>query len=75
MMWNNADAGSRMNNRNTKVIFRLHALKRMVERKISPEDVFRILKTGVDIERYLEDHPYPSRLVLGTIGPDRCILL
>ena len=50
------------------MIFRLHALKRMVERRISPEDVYHILATGVDIEIYPEDQPYPSRLILGTIG-------
>lgn len=52
-----------------KVIYRIHALKRMVDRHISPEEVCRVLETGVDIENYPDDLPFPSRLVLGTIGP------
>jgi len=46
-------------------IFRVHALQRMFERKISLEEVIEALETGETIESYPEDYPYPSRLVLG----------
>jgi hypothetical protein len=52
----------------TKVIYRIHAIKRMVDRRISPEEVCRILETGVAIENYPDDLPFPSRLVVGTVG-------
>lgn len=42
-----------------------HALERMVERKISREEVIRILLSGEQIEDYPEDRPFPSALFLG----------
>ena len=48
-----------------RIVFRAHALQRMSERAIMPEDVIRILWTDETIERYPDDTPYPSRLVLG----------
>lgn len=51
-----------------KLIFRIHAIQRMFQRRISREDVRRILKTGEVLEEYPNDTPYPSRLVLGFIG-------
>jgi hypothetical protein len=51
-----------------RLFFRRHALQRMAERKITVEDVKRVLKTGETIASYPEDRPYPSRLVLGWIG-------
>jgi hypothetical protein len=47
------------------IVFRVHALQRMFERRITAEDVRSILETGETIERYADDAPYPSRLVLG----------
>ena len=47
------------------LVFRVHALRRMFERRISDEDVQHVLETGEVIEEYPDDHPYPSRLVLG----------
>ena len=44
-----------------RVVFRAHALQRMSERGIMPEDVIMILWTGETIERYPDDTPYPSR--------------
>jgi hypothetical protein len=50
-----------------RIVFRAHALQRMSERGIMPEDVIMILWTGETIERYPDDTPYPSRLVLGWV--------
>ena len=52
-----------MNNRN--VVFRVHAIQRMFERRINDEDVKHVISTGEAIEGYLDDKPYPSQLVLG----------
>jgi hypothetical protein len=48
-----------------KIIFRIHAIQRMFERQIGAEDVRAVLEKGETIESYLDDVPYPSRLVLG----------
>jgi hypothetical protein len=45
--------------------FRVHALKRMFQRQISAAAVLHVLDTGATIEQYLDDFPYPSRLILG----------
>ena len=48
-----------------KLIFRIHALKRMFERDIPKESINTALTKGVVIENYPDDLPYPSRLILG----------
>lgn len=53
---------------NDRLVFRVHAIRRMFERKITPEDVRHVLETGEPIEDYPDDTPYPSRLVLGWRG-------
>jgi hypothetical protein len=45
--------------------FRVHALKRMFQRQISAAAVLHVPDTGATIEQYLDDFPYPSRLILG----------
>lgn len=50
---------------NEKITYRLHAVKRMFERKIGAEEVRYVLETGEVIEEYSDDTPYPSRLILG----------
>ena len=45
-----------------RLIFRVHAVRRMFERGISEEDVRAVLATGETIESYPSDTPYP-RLV------------
>ena len=40
----------------------------MFERRISVEDVLRVLEAGETIEEYPSDMPFPSRLLLGWIG-------
>lgn len=51
-----------------RLVFRVHALQRMFERGIHAEDVRRVLAAGKTIERYPDDRPYPSWLVLGWVG-------
>ena len=51
-----------------RLVFRVHALRRMFETQIGVEDVRRVLTTGETIEDYPEDTPYPSRLMLGWCG-------
>ena len=50
------------------IVFRVHALQRMFERRITAEDVRSVLETGETIEHYADDTPYPSRLMLGWQG-------
>ena len=42
----------------------LHAIERMFQRDISEEVVEQTVKNGKVIEKYLDDKPYPSFLVL-----------
>ncbi len=51
-----------------QLIYRVHAVQRMVERGISHDDVERVLAEDKQIESYPNDHPYPSRLLLGWCG-------
>ncbi len=55
-----AEAGPRL-------VYRVHAVQRMVERGIREEDVARVVSQGKEIESYPDDRPYPSRLLLGWI--------
>ena len=49
------------------IIFRVHAVKRMFQRKVSEKEVRHVLQNGEVIESYEDDTPYPSRLILGWI--------
>jgi Domain of unknown function (DUF4258) len=51
-----------------RIVFRVHAIRRMFQRQISVDDVREALAAGQIIEEYPEDGPYPSRLVLGRTG-------
>lgn len=51
-----------------QVIFRLHAIQRMFQRRISKVDVITVLMAGEIIENYPDDLPYPSRLIVGWAG-------
>ncbi len=51
-----------------RLVFRMHAIRRMFQRQISIEDVRHVLTTGQVIEDYPNDTPYPSHLVLGQCG-------
>ena len=52
----------------SRLVFRVHAIRRMFQRKISVADVRKVIETGEAIESYPNDTPYPSRLVLGWSG-------
>jgi hypothetical protein len=51
-----------------RIIFRVHALARMFERRIGVGDVRAAIAHGEVIQTYPDDRPYPSRLLLGWIG-------
>ncbi|MHB8116286.1 MAG: DUF4258 domain-containing protein [Acidithiobacillus ferrivorans] len=48
--------------------FSRHALQRMFQRAITEEAVLYTLGNGQIVEEYPDDHPYPSRLMLGNHG-------
>ena len=50
------------------LVFRTHAIRRMFQRQVSADDIRHVLTTGVIIENYPDDQPYPSRLVMGWCG-------
>ena len=50
-----------------RLVFRVHALQRMLERQISVDDVWWILESGETMAEYSDDRPIPSRLVLGWV--------
>ena len=49
------------------VVFSGHPVGRMFERAVSVADVESVLKSGETIAEYLDDWPYPSRLLLGFV--------
>ena len=49
-----------------KFTFRVHAIQRMFERRISQESVEHIGNQGEVIAAYENDKPYPSKLILGS---------
>jgi hypothetical protein len=51
-----------------KTLFRVHAVQRMFERRISAAKVRSALDTGETIEDYSSEMPEPSRLILGFQG-------
>jgi hypothetical protein len=48
--------------------YRLHAIQRMFERKVSTEELDKIIRKGKVIEKYVNDSPFPSRLILGEVN-------
>ncbi len=51
-----------------RIIFRVHALARMFERRIGLEDVRAVIANGEVVQTYPDDKPYPSRPLLGWVG-------
>lgn len=51
-----------------RLVFRVHAIQRMFQRRISEEEVGQVVATGEVIEPYPMDKPFPSRLILGWSG-------
>jgi len=50
------------------ISFSRHAIQRMFERAISPDDVRTALVTGEAIAEYPDDSPYPSVLILASVA-------
>ena len=50
-----------------------HILERMHKRKIRIDDILKAVKNGEIIEKYPDDDPYPSCLVLGYTENDESI--
>lgn len=50
-----------------RLVFRLHAIRRVFERAISDDAVKQVLNTGDVIEEYPDDRPYASYLMLDFI--------
>ena len=48
-----------------KITYRVHAVRRMFERRITDADAAELLTEGEEIAAYPDDQPYPSRLLLG----------
>jgi hypothetical protein len=51
-----------------KTYFRVHAVQRMFERRISAKKVLEALQSGEIIEDYSSEMPEPSHLILGLQG-------
>ena len=50
------------------IIFRIHAVQRMFERRIPVENVRQVLQSGEKIEDYSEDMPDPGGLLSAKRG-------
>ena len=55
-----------------RLVFRIHALKRMSQRHIDKEEIRQVIETGEDIETYPNALPFPARLVMGWCA-GRCL--
>lgn len=53
---------------NPSLIYRVHAVQRMFERKISAQKLRQALETADVIEDYSSEMPEPSALILGYQG-------
>ncbi len=51
-----------------KLVYRLHAVRRMLQRQIGEPAVRNVIEIGEVIATYPKDQPYPSRLLLGWPG-------
>jgi len=47
-----------------KIFYSNHAVKQMFQRQITVHEVEYILENGESIQKYPEDQPYPSELLL-----------
>ena len=50
------------------LVFWVHAIQRMFQRRVSEEEVKQVVVAGETIETYPDDKPFPSQLMLGWIG-------
>jgi hypothetical protein len=53
---------------NQTLIYRLHALSRMAQRGFEPSDIRNAVTCGTIIEKYPDDTPYPSCLIMARIA-------
>lgn len=51
-----------------RLIFSVHAVKRMFNRRVTSHEVRKVIEEGHTIEEYPNDSPYPSRLIMGWNG-------
>jgi hypothetical protein len=51
-----------------KIYFRVHAVQRMFERRVSMKNLLGAINTGETIEDYSLEMPEPGRLILGFQG-------
>ena len=51
--------------------YRVHATQRMFKRSINDGDVKRLLASGIIIEEYPGDYPFPSALIYGVAHDNR----
>jgi len=51
-----------------ELIFRIHAIERMAQRRVTVSDIQAALDQGQRIEEYPNDHPFPSALVYYQCG-------
>lgn len=51
-----------------KLVFRAHAIRRMFERRITVDEVHRVIERDDVIDINQDDRPCPSRLLLGREG-------
>lgn len=51
-----------------KNVFRLHALKRMIERSVSKDEILDVIFHGEMIENYKNDQPFPSKLMFKVVS-------
>ena len=42
------------------LVFRVHAIQRMFQRRVSEEEVKQVVVAGETIETYPDDKPFPS---------------
>lgn len=47
------------------ILWRKHALEKMIARGVSRDEVIKVMEDGEVIRPYFEDRPFPSALVLG----------
>ena len=48
--------------------YRLHAIQRMFERNVSTYELEKIIKKGKVLEKYVNDSPFPQRLISGYVN-------
>jgi hypothetical protein len=55
----------KLSTNNKNVEFQKHALKRLVEEKLTVDIILEVIASGEVIKEYSDDKPYPSILILG----------